>query len=125
MTQDTARETRDFSAREGVYTGGSLRFVCKHKSLQFKKELRVRDIREKEGVITWFEFNSNYGASSATTPIRIQLGGIRLEVTTTLVKNQNGVKVVCSISGVVPEEIYHDCSVQPIAVSSPTQKKRR
>lgn len=90
-----------------------------------KKELRVRDIREKDGVVTWFEFNSNYGASSATTPIRIQLGGIRLEVTTTLVKNQHGVKVVCSISGVVPKEIYDHFSVKPITASTPKQKKRR
>jgi hypothetical protein len=125
MTQDSARETREFSAKEGVYTGGSLRFLCKDKKFGFTKELRVSRIGEKDGVVTWSQGNFVHGTSSESAPMRVALGGVDLKVTTTLVKNQHGTKVLCSISGVVPQNIYDAFSVKPIAVSLPKKKEAR
>jgi len=92
MTQDSARETREFSAREGVYTGGGLRIVCKDPDFKFEKELRVSRISEKDETVTWMQGNFVLGKSSKNAPITIVVGGIRLAVTTTLVKNQHGSK---------------------------------
>ena len=55
----------------------------------------------------------------------VVLGGVRLEVKTTLVKNQHGLLVKCEISGVVPSDIYEEFRVKPVAKSTPKQKKRR
>ena len=125
MTQGNARKMRDFSAKEGVYTGGALRFICKHSDFRLHKELRVRSVRESDGVVTWTQGNFVQGTSSESRPLLVVLGGIRLEVKTTLVKNQHGLLVKCEISGVVPSDIYKEFSVKPVTESTPKQKKRR
>ena len=90
-----------------------------------RKELRVHDISESDGVVTWADGNTPCGTSSKDAPLVVVLGGVRLEVRTTLERKQHGMKVACSISGLVPDEIYDAFSVKPVDDSVPQKKKRR
>jgi hypothetical protein len=112
-------------ATEGVYHGDSLRFAHKDSERGFTKELRVGQICERSGVVTWMEGGRVYGTSSQNTPMSARFGRADLTVTTRLVKNQHGIKVQCSISGVVPTDMYGAFSVKPVAASTSKQKKRR
>lgn len=125
MTQNTARKMRDFWARKEIDAAGGLRFVCKDSSFRLSKEFRVRGIQEKDGVVTWMNGHVGCGTSAKNTPLVVVLGGVRLEVKTRLVKRQQGLKVLCMVSGTVPQEIYDVFSIESVSESAPRQKKRR
>jgi len=125
MTQNTARKARDFWARKEIFAAGGLRFICKDSSFRLNKEFRVSSIQEKDGVVTWKNGNVVYGTSSGNAPLLVVLGGVRLEVKTKLVNHQQGLKVLCTVSGTVPREIYDVFSMESVSESAPRQKKRR
>ena len=125
MTQNTARKVRGFWARKEIFAAGGLRFICKDSSFRLNKEFRVRGIQEKDGVVTWESGNVGCGTSSQNAPLLVVLGGVRLEVKTRLVNRQQGLKVLCMVSGTVPQEICDVFSMESVSESAPKQKKRR
>jgi hypothetical protein len=57
--------------------------------------------------------------------LRVEVGDFRLSVTTTVVKNQHGLKVECLIEGTIPKDVGESFTVKPIVKPVPKKKTKR
>ena len=114
-----------FKCTEGVYEGGGLRISWADERRSYEYEVFVDELDHASRVAIW----RHDGRIILTTTDRqkscLVLGPLRLELDTTVIANQHGHKVSCSMAADLPQEVASSLRVKPLVAQGNKKKGKK